>query len=118
MPKRISRHETTSRYGVTQHCRGRAVRLRSGTTCEYRGVDVSEHGLGCVIIGEVHMSESLLIELDGHSLTFEVMWVESHLGIENTYRVGLQCLDRLFDVRGRLMNLGLVTSPVDDGNVA
>jgi hypothetical protein len=42
------------------------------------------------------------------------MWVESHLGIENTYRVGLQCLDRMLDVRGRLSVLGLVTVPLDD----
>jgi hypothetical protein len=118
MSRSFSRQEPTPRYGVTPHCRGRAVQVRSGVTCEFRGVDVSHHGFGCVIVGDVRINDAILLEIGGQKLTFEVMWVESHLGIENTYRVGLQCLDRLLDVRGRLSHLGFVTVPLDDGFAA
>jgi hypothetical protein len=69
-------------------------------------------------VGDVHLRDAIILEIGGQKLTFEVMWVESHLGIENTYRIGLQCLDRLLDVRGRLSHLGLVTVPIDDGFAA
>ena len=118
MNRTFARFEPTPRYGVTPHCRGRAVRVKTGATCQFRGVDVSHHGFGCVIVGDIEIRDTLLLEIDGQTFGFEVMWVESHLGIENTYRVGLQCLDRLLDVRGRLSHLGLVTVPLDDGFAA
>ena len=118
MERRLSRQEPTQRYGVAPDFSGRALRCSSGATCDFRGVDVSQHGLGCVIVGDVQIRESLIIEFGGQKHRFEVMWVESYLGIENTYRVGLQCLDHLLDVRGRLSGLGLVTALVDEGYAA
>ena len=112
------RHESTPRYGVNQHCRGRGAHRISGAPLEFRGVDVSLHGFGVVLVGHVQPRDTIILEIGDASLTFEVMWVESHLGIDNTYRAGLQCLDRMLDVRGRLTNMGFVTMPLEDGFVA
>lgn len=118
MNRTYKRQDPTPRFGVTHHCRGRAVHGRSGVLLEFKGVDVSLHGFGCVIVGKIESRDTLVLEIGGHNLAFEVMWVESHLGIENTYRVGLQCLDRLLDVRGRMTTMGYVTSPIEEGFVA
>ena len=114
MTRRQRRLEHAPRYGVTPHCKGHGVHTPTGIRFEFRGVDVSHHGFGCVMVGNFQNRDTLILEIGGARIPFEVMWVESHLGIENTYRVGLQCLDRMLDVRGRLTSLGLVTVPLED----
>jgi hypothetical protein len=108
------RHESQPRHGVSKDCRGKGQHLRSGRGFDFRGVDVSTHGFCCVMIGESRIRDVLTLEIGGQSLSFEVMWVETYLGIENTYRVGLHCLDRSVDVLGHMRSLGMVTVPVDD----
>ena len=84
----------------------------------FKGVDVSRYGLGCLIIGTIQMRDVLLLNIAGDVLRFEVMWVESHLGIENQFRVGLQCVDPTIDLQHKLMQLGFVTVAIDEEFVA
>ena len=112
------RHESQPRHGVSKDCLGKGQLLRTGGPIEFRGVDVSSHGFCCVINGELQNRDVLKLEIGGHSLAFEVMWVENYLGIENTYRVGLHCLDRSVDVLSLMRSLGMVTVPIDDGFAA
>jgi hypothetical protein len=84
----------------------------------FKGVDVSRYGLGCLIIGTVQMRDVLLLNIAGADLRFEVMWVESHLGIENHFRVGLQCVDPTIHLQQKLMQLGFVTVAIDEEFVA
>jgi hypothetical protein len=112
------RQELHLRYAVSKDCRGRGHHVRTGHQFEFRGVDVSAHGFGCVIVGELAGRDVVKLEIGGISLPFEVMWVETYLGIENTYRVGLHCLDRSIDVRAHMSVLGVVTVPVEDGFAA
>jgi hypothetical protein len=114
MTKRQRRHDHTPRYGVSPQCKGHGLHTVNGSRVEFRGVDVSHHGFGCVMVGNFQNRDTLILDIGGSKIPFEVMWVESHLGIENTYRVGLQCLDRMLDVRGKLSALGMVTVPLDD----
>ena len=118
MKHSVRRSETGARYGLNQHFQGLAVLAASGVSVRFRGIDVSRHGLGCVVFGAVNIRDVLRLEIDGHHFHFEVMWVESHLGIENTYRIGLQCLDRFADIRSRLTVLGFVTSAIEEEFVA
>lgn len=110
--------ESGHRYGVSHQFHGQAFKLPSGMPVKFRGVDVSRYGLGCVINGLVSNRDVLVINIGGMDVHFEVMWVESHLGIENTFRVGLQCIDRMVDIRHKLMGLGMVTTPLEDEFVA
>lgn len=114
MNRKNRRQEIGSRYGVTPHCKGHGLHTNSGHRIEFRGIDVSPHGFGCLVIGTLQNRDILILDFGGSKVPFEVMWVESHLGIENTYRVGLQCLDRSLDVRNKLEVLGLVTVPLED----
>ena len=118
MKHSLRRSESGARYGLNQHFQGLAVLTSSGASVRFRGVDVSRHGLGCIVFGAVNMREVLRLEIDGHHVHFEVMWVESHLGIEDTYRIGLQCLDRFADMRSRLTVLGFVTAAIEEEFVA
>jgi hypothetical protein len=112
------RHEAQPRHGVSRDCRGKGQLLRTGGLLEFRGVDVSTHGFGCVMIGEVLIRDIVKLEMCGQLLSFEVMWVETYLGIENNYRVGLHCLDRSVDILTQMRSLGMVTGPIDDGFAA
>jgi hypothetical protein len=118
MTKRQRRLEHAPRYGVTPQCKGHAFNAVTGVRVEFRGVDVSHHGFGCVMVGSFQNQDTLVLDFAGSRIGFEIVWIESHLGIENTYRVGLQCLDRLLDVRGRLAALGYVTFPIDEDSAA
>lgn len=118
MKQNFRRIDSGVRHGLSQEFHGQAFLFPSGVPVRYRGLDVSRYGLGCIIVGNVQMRDVLLINIGGADLHFEVMWVESHLGIDNTYRAGLQCLDRMLDIRQRLLNLGFVTHPLEDEFVA
>jgi hypothetical protein len=108
------RRNEPQRYSVSKECRGRGTHVQTGRVLEFRGIDVSIHGFGCVIVGEVLTRDVISLNVGGHLLKFEVMWVESHLGIENNYRVGLHCIDQQTDVRGQMQIWGVVTVPMDD----
>ena len=118
MSRMQRRHDPTPRFGVSQNCRGSGVHRKSGAKIQFKGVDVSNHGFGCVVVGDILIRDVVVLEISGKSFIFEVMWVESHLGIDNTYRAGLQCLDRLLDFRDQLSHMGYVTVPLDDGFAA
>jgi hypothetical protein len=118
MKHSLRRSALGARYGLNQHFQGLAVLTPSGASVRFRGVDVSSHGLGCVVFGAVNMRDVLRIDIYGHHFHFEVMWVESYLGIEDTYRIGLQCLDRFADIRSRLSVLGFVTAAIEEEFVA
>lgn len=81
------------RYGLSPKCSGDGVVLHSGLSVRYRGVDVSQRGFGCVITGSVETGDQVQFSFAGKHITFQVMWSESHLGIENMHRVGLTPLD-------------------------
>jgi hypothetical protein len=114
MNRQNRRQEFGSRSGVLPQCRGHGLHAGSGLRFEFRGIDVSIHGFGCLLVGAVQNRDILILDIGGSKVPFEVMWAESHLGIENTFRVGLQCLDRTMDVRNKLDVMGLVTVPLDD----
>jgi hypothetical protein len=107
------RQEPTPRYGVNHHCRGRGHHARLGHSFDFRGMDVSNHGFGCVAVGSFQLHDVLELDMGGQHLSFEIVWIESHLGIENTYRLGLLSLDRVLDVRAKMSALGFVTGPLD-----
>ena len=106
------------RHGLAEQFHGQAYLYPSGVPVRFRGLDVSRYGLGCLIIGVIHMRDVLLVNIAGTDLRFQVMWVESHLGIENHFRVGLQCLDPTIDLQQKLNYLGFVTFPIDEEFVA
>lgn len=106
------------RHGLSEQFHGQAFLYPSGVPVRFRGTDVSRYGLGCLIVGVVHMRDVVLLNIAGADIRFEVMWVESHLGIDNHYRVGLQCLDPTFDLQQKLAYLGYVTNPLEEDFVA
>jgi hypothetical protein len=112
------RSETGVRHGLAEQFHGQAFLHPSGLPVRFRGVDVSRYGLGCLIIGTVQMRDVLLLNIAGADIRFEVMWVESHLGIDNHFRVGLQCVDPSLDLQQKLTYLGFVTVAIDEEFVA
>ncbi len=75
---------------------GRNITLNN--PIKYRAIDVSHHGLGCVIEGVIGTGNLITLQLGQSKVAFEVMWVESHLGIENHFRVGLLSSDHSLDI--------------------
>jgi hypothetical protein len=112
------RLESGVRHGLAEQFHGQAFLYPSGVGVRFRGVDVSRYGLGCLIIGTIHMRDVLLLNIAGAELRFQVMWAESYLGIDNHHRVGLQCLDPTVDLVHKLTHLGFVTVPIEEDFVA
>jgi hypothetical protein len=108
------RNELIPRMSVPRTFSGAAINATSGQSLRFRGVDVSIHGLGCVVTGSVSQNDKIQIQMGNQAFSFEVMWVESYLGIEQQYRVGLQCLDRMRDIRAHMVSMGVVLTPIDD----
>lgn len=100
------------RYAVGEHCRGEGRSVGSGDVFNYRGIDVSHHGFGCIFSKAVEKGSHVVLKLADHHMTFEVMWVESHLGIENMYRVGLSSQDRHLNIESIFRQWGLVIDTV------
>lgn len=118
MRQNLRRWESGLRHGLSEQFHGQAFQHPSGLALRFRGLDVSRYGIGCIVSGSVRIRDVLIFNIGGSELRFEVMWIESHLGIDNTYRVGLECLDRSIDLRQRLASLGFVTVPLEDEFVA
>jgi hypothetical protein len=112
------RFDSGFRHGLSEQFHGQAFLSPSGVPIRFRGMDVSRYGIGCLIVGLVQMRDILLFNIAGADVRFEVMWVESHLGIDNHYRVGLQCLDPTFDLKQKLTDLGFVTTVLEEEFVA
>ncbi len=94
------------RYVVTDGCRGVGHVAGSSETFKFRGIDASHHGLGCVISVYLEKGSVVQISLAHHQISFDVMWCESHLGIEGMYRVGLISKDPGINVEALLAHLG------------
>jgi hypothetical protein len=110
----IEKRDQASRMGVPRHFSGQVTNVSSGQKFSFRGVDVSVHGFGCILIGQVRQYDVLQLQIGNQIISFEVMWVESYLGIEQQYRVGLQCLDRMRDLQALMTSIGVALSPLDD----
>lgn len=94
------------RYFVTNLCRGLGSVSGSGETFQFRGIDASHHGFGCIISTYIEKGSSVSIQLGHQRMAFDVVWCESHLGIENMYRVGLVSQDPNVNVELLLQHLG------------
>lgn len=96
------------RYPVDPLCRGEGVVARNGTRLEYAGIDVSRRGFGCVVKGYLNAGDTAVFNIGNRKITMQVMWVESHLGIENMFRVGLTPLDPEVNLEQLMCELGLL----------
>lgn len=94
------------RYVVSDGCRGAGHVAGSTETFRFRGIDASHHGFGCVISKYVEKGSIIQLSLGHHQVSFDVMWCESHLGIEGMYRVGLTSSDPSINVEALLSQLG------------
>ena len=94
------------RYFVADVCRGMGSVSGSGETFKFRGIDASHHGFGCIVSKYIEKGSAVVIQLGHHRLSFDVMWCESHLGIEDMYRVGLISRDPQVNVETLLKQLG------------
>jgi hypothetical protein len=65
MTNRHRRQEHSPRYGLTQQCRGHGLHTANGSRVEFRGVDVSHHGLGCVMVGNFQNRDTLILDIGG-----------------------------------------------------
>src|SRR5687767_8103414 len=81
------------RYGVNDKCRGSGVVARNGTPINFKGVDVSRRGFGCIVTGDVNTGDTVVFSIKERTVAFHVMWCESHLGIDKMHRVGLTPVD-------------------------
>lgn len=107
MTKHLYRVEP-GRYFVVDVCRGTGSVYGSGETFKYRGIDASQHGFGCIISKYVEKGSVVVIQVGTQRLSFDVMWCESHLGIENMYRVGLTSVDPNVNVEETLNQQGFL----------
>ena len=94
------------RFTVAAGCRGVGHTAVAGDPFRFRGIDASHHGFGCIFSRCVEKDSTVVIGLGHHRLTFQVMWCESHLGIEDMYRVGLISMDPNVNIETILNQLG------------
>ncbi len=96
------------RFQVVESCKGSGTLMGSGAGFRFKGVDVSRHGFGCIISTQVQTGDLVEFEIFGEKIVFEVMWAESHLGIENMFRVGLITKNRNLNIHHFLTQHGLI----------
>lgn len=94
------------RYLVADVCRGLGSIAGTGESFTFRGIDASLHGFGCVFSKFVAKGSVVSLQLGHYRISFDVMWCESHLGIDNMYRVGLTSCDPHLNVEAVLEKLG------------
>ena len=96
------------RVRLSERCGGEAVHMRKSIRMSFRGLDVSQHGIGCIIGGSVCPGDEVCIKIGTKSYTLRVMWCESHLGIDNMSRVGLFSVDGRIDLAREFREMGLL----------
>ena len=101
------------RYILSTLCVGEGELVRNGALIKYQGVDASRRGFGGVIHGFVKQGDTIMLRFGSAKVKFvevkfQVMWAESHLGIEGKFRVGLTPIDPEVSVEAILRELDLV----------
>ncbi|MCX6126720.1 MAG: hypothetical protein NTV34_18460 [Proteobacteria bacterium] len=96
------------RFELTGDCKGTGRELETGVSLEFRGVDVSKRGFGCVLTGNIKLGDSIILQFPARDIQFKIMWLESHLGIEGKHRAGLTPIDFLVNLESLMEELGLL----------
>jgi hypothetical protein len=94
------------RFELNALCEGKGSITRNGDQFEFKGVDVSQRGLGCLIRGNVHQGDIIVLRFPKKEIQFNIQWIESHLGIDGIFRVGLTPTDRHLDILQFMLQLG------------
>ena len=96
------------RFELTGDCKGSGKELKTGAALEFRGVDVSKRGFGCILTGNIKQGDLVVLQFQTRDVQFKIMWLESHLGIEGKHRAGLAPIDFLINLESLMEEFGLL----------